>query len=411
MANLKGGNAVVRILLVHGEKIGMFAIVVCAGMLFWSALGGDRLEDDQQPEKLRQIADRANQHVLNFKWNELDDEDRLLAEPVSGEAMAPVVRKHFPPSRHLWNRPVLDPVSLRTDPLLLAVEDLEVHGDSGLWASADPTIIEKNRLEALNKEAKERLEENQARARIRVDEESSRGGPGGRGGRSSLLDEGRGVDRRATPAARKTGPIVVSARSQAQLAGFEQISAKSWVTVLAKVPIEKQNQLYQQALLNSSGYDLGRDAPTYLGYIVERSEVTDEGEGEWKRTASVNFERLEETIASYPFVPTVLVSSRYTHSLLTHPLPPLILRDWDRRVTHSSIPLIEEDVPEDMFAVEETKASDVPLGEDEIFAPSAEDRQDNRGSGQIRTGVRNPDQGFGVGYGGVERGGGRGRGG
>ena len=65
MANLKGGNAMVRILLVHGEKIGMFAIVVCAGMLFWSALGGDRLEDDQQPEKLVLLANRANQHVLN----------------------------------------------------------------------------------------------------------------------------------------------------------------------------------------------------------------------------------------------------------------------------------------------------------------------------------------------------------
>ncbi|MCH7751568.1 MAG: hypothetical protein IH898_05370 [Planctomycetes bacterium] len=91
----------------------------------------------------------------------------------------------------------------------------------------------------------------------------------------------------------------------------------------------------------------------------------------------------------------------------------MILRDWDRRVTHSSIPLITEDVPEDMFDVEETEASDVLLSEDEFFAPSAEDRQDNwrrgaeRGSFSSRRStslrsqrVRRPSRGYGSGYGG-----------
>ena len=50
--SLKSGNWGVRFLLLHGEKIGVAAIGVCALMLVWSALGRDNLGEDKQPERL-----------------------------------------------------------------------------------------------------------------------------------------------------------------------------------------------------------------------------------------------------------------------------------------------------------------------------------------------------------------------
>ncbi len=373
MANLKGGNAIVRFLLAHGEKLGIAAVAICAGMLFWSAVKLDHLGPEQQPDKLIQLANQASQHLQEFTWEGLDKENKLQAEKLSGETMAPVVRDNFPLLEPPWNRPVLDPVSLRTDPQLLAAEDLEVHGDSGLWASADPAVIEQKRLEAMKEQQK--LSKKEEATRLREQTESDRGGREGRG--SSLFDERRtGRDRETAPA-RNGGPIVVTASSRSTLQGFEEISAKSWVTIVAKVPIKKQYHLYDDALMNSSGYNSAQDVPSYRGYKVERAEVTDEGQGEWKTIASIDERRLEKTIRSYPFDPLELISGRYVHPLLTHPLPPLILRDWDRRVTHSSIPLASEETPEGMIESDEVEEGDQPLGEDDMFAASPSHRRDS----------------------------------
>lgn len=394
MANLKGGNAIVRFLLAHGEKLGIAAVAICAGVLFWSALKLDHLGPNEQPDKLIQLANQANQHIEDFTWEVLDPNSKVIAEPVSGKAMPPVVREYFPPLEAPWNRPVLDPVSLRTDPQLLAAVDLEVHGDSGLWASALPEVIEQKQLEALQEQQRLRKEEEEAR--LREQTESERGGRGDRetrGGRGSredrggrrIFEGGRGGREREAAPTRNDGPVVVNASSRAMLQGFEEISAKSWVTVVAKVPIEKQYQLYDEALMNASGYDPGQDIPTYRGYIVERAEVTEEGQGEWQRVASIDEPRLERAIRSYPFEPLELVSNQYIHPLLTHPLPPLILRDWDRRVTHSSIPLASEEVLEDVYETDEVEEGDQPLGEDNIFAAApSDDRMNNFGREGLR---------------------------
>ena len=60
-SKLKSGNLVVRLLLAHGEKLGIGAILICAGMLVWSSLGRESLKPEQQPEKLVSAADRAIQ--------------------------------------------------------------------------------------------------------------------------------------------------------------------------------------------------------------------------------------------------------------------------------------------------------------------------------------------------------------
>jgi len=238
-SNLKSGNAAVRFLLKHGEKLGMGAIAVCAGMLLWSAIGRERLPDDHTASNLTQIASSAQQKIDRASWDAVPEEIRIKADQVIGGERKPIESGNFPPWSHAIDRPILDPVGLRTDPVLFTAEELEVHGDSGLWASADPKIIDRKRIEAIKEQKRLAKEEERRAERSRRSEGDRRGGGrenlfGGRGrgeetGRGGSLRRGRG------------GTIVQQTKTGAQLRGFEEITARSWVTLLAKVPIEVQH--------------------------------------------------------------------------------------------------------------------------------------------------------------------------
>ena len=52
--NLKSGNAIIRLLLAHGEKLGIAAILICTGMIAWSAIGRERIE--RTPNQLQTLA-------------------------------------------------------------------------------------------------------------------------------------------------------------------------------------------------------------------------------------------------------------------------------------------------------------------------------------------------------------------
>ena len=352
MAKLKSGNVIVRLLLAHGEKIGILAILICAGMLVYSATGLERLADDRKPGDLEQMTSSARQTIDNTKWEDVDPNQKIIAAPPS-ETMADVDPLHFPVLDYSLDRPPLNPTKLRLDPALLVVEDLEVYGDSGLWAYAHPDVIEQNRLKAM-----EEADEKAAAEAAKADDDEGDSRLFGREGREGRVGAGRFGGERTNPRGRgrgrgeeddrkprkREGPVVLTSSGRSQLQGFEEIQAQSWVTVVGRVPIKKQFELYQEALEEASGYVPDRDVPRYRGCYIERAEVTAAGTGEWTQIAILNEKGLLKKTESYPPLGTQpIVPSQYTHPILTHPLPPLILRDWDRRVTHSSIPTIEEE--------------------------------------------------------------------
>jgi len=428
-ANLKGGNALVRLLLAHGEKIGMAGIVVCAALLLWSAFGRERLGDDQDPEDLQQLASRADTHIKGFRWDAVDEENRLVAQPVSSETMKEIPRHQFPPYAHGFDRRLLEPIGLRTDPMLLTAEDLEVHGDSGLWAFSDAKTIERKQLQAIADEKRKKKERENNRQRGRG--ENPRGGPRGGGlygGEAGAA--GRGAAGRGGRVAKKGEAIVVPTRTGAQLQGFEQVKADSWVTLLAKVPIELQNQHYDDALQSARGYDPRRDVPIYRGYLVERAEVTDAGQGKWERIAKVSGKTIEKELDTYPVNLPDVIDPDYNHPVLTHPLPPLILREWGEQASHSSMPLLSER-DKNMREEEEAKEGiEETTEEEDVFAgPSTPDRRGGRsgmrGSSRrgspsrrapmrgegMRGGMRGGGEGMGMMEMGMEMGGGGGMGG
>jgi uncharacterized membrane protein YgcG len=387
-SGLKGGNAVVRLLLAHGEKIGIVAILACAGMLIWSALNVPTLDANQTPEELSRKADQADSHVNSFKWQEISAQDmpeapKVVAKPFEVDAMQQVKKENWPPVNP-FNPPVIPPQKLRTDPLLLTAMDLEVHADGGLWATANPEEISRRKKAALAAQQKAEREERDREAR-EANEDDRDGGRGGRRGRGRDDDRGGDDERPRGPNA----TVVVRPRQGVELEGFETINAQSWITVLARIPIKDQNNLYEDALKTARGFNAATDLPQYLGYVVERAEITHEGQGEWKVIAQVNNKSLTKELESYPVYPPEVVAQRFVHPLMTHPLPPLILKEWDDRVKHSSMSLAVDDVP----------PIDEPLEEGPAEAEAAEGEDVDDGG----FGVTRPQPGAGGPYG--ERGG------
>jgi hypothetical protein len=133
----------------------------------------------------------------------------------------------------------------------------------------------------------------------------------------------------------------------------------------------QQNQMYEDALKNTRGYDPMKDVPDYMGYQVQRAEITDKGQGEWQSLGDVTAMGIQKVMETWPVSQTTeMVSPQYVHPVLTFPLPPMILRPWGDDVTHSDMPL---QTPEDILAELEAEAAAAAEAEAEPGAEGAEE--------------------------------------
>jgi hypothetical protein len=430
-AKLKGANGFVRFLLQHGEKIGIAAVLIVAALLIFKSLGREKLGENRQPAQLTAEAQKADQKVQNMNWESFPRDQRTDStqfQARSGElVMTPVKPEAFPPIPP-FNPPVTEPVKLRSDPILVAATELEAHGSSGLWMDADPTVIKQKMIEAAQKAEKDRLEMEKEQQQMEEESNEGRGRGRGRGeggygrGGYGRGEGGYGGYGRGDMAGQKTkdGAIVVQPTGGAQMQGFEDIRNKSWVTVVAKVPLKQQIQMNTDALAQARNFVPTEDFPKYVGYIVERAEVTDAGQGPWvtitkppvsAKTIIKKAERWPPTNQPEPVKPN------YLHPILTHPLPPMVMRSWGEDVTHSDMPLptpeelargFVEEAPQPKK--EEEDKADEPFGA--VIDPLAGQMQYGRG-GEMAYG--RPGGGYGggeYGRGGGEYGrGGYGRGG
>jgi hypothetical protein len=334
----------------------------------YSSFGRPVVDAAKQPDRLNQEATKANLHVQQMSWEAFPKEEKTdfasFESQPGDKYLTPVDPQQYPP-KPPWNENVIPPVKLRQDPVLVAATDLEVRPGSGLWMAADPDVIlEKMRAAAMEARDREREAAEEAE---RMAEEGEGGRGGGRRGR-----EGMGMDSRGgmgfgdmSGTKTKDGALVVPPAGGAQMQGFEDIREKSWVTVLAKIPIKQQFQMYEDALASARGFNVTIDQPRYLGYVVERAEVTEEGTGKFLPLATMTAKTLTAKMSEWP--PTQSMdpgNPKYNHPLLTHPLPPMIMREWGNEITHSDLPI---PTPEDLMReAEEAAAAQLPAAEEEV---------------------------------------------
>lgn len=126
-----------------------------------------------------------------------------------------------------------------------------------------------------------------------------------------------------------------------------QIRALRWIVVTGLVPFEKQELAYDETFKQSRGYDPENDYPSYLGYWVQRVEVTDSGD------VAPDWENAETFISSKMFRAATqgwsdskdveIVPSEFLEERLVFPLGPLVNREWDVNVAHEpEIPIIRD---------------------------------------------------------------------
>jgi len=353
-AKLKNANAITRFLLAHGEKLGMAAVLAVAFLLIWKSLGRERLDANNQPSQLATSADAATNHYMGMSWNNFPKEERVDAQEFAARAsdgvMTPVRAADFPLIAPI-NPRVTEPIGLRVDPTLLAPEKLEVNSGSGLWAVSDPEVIKRMAIELLKKQQRQAKDAEEAARE--AEREMEQGGRGRRGRGESF---GRGEAGMRGFAGGAMGGLemtdddvpVVRPTNAAGTQGFEEIRNTSWVTVLAKVPIKQQVEKYEDALAAARGYDPATDMPVYIGYQIQRAEVTEDGLSDWV-TVSVLKKTIIEALERRPIEYPEVANEKYVNPLLTWPLPAMVLRPWGKEVTHSDLPIpTPEDLLEEM---------------------------------------------------------------
>ena len=420
-SNSSGLTGIKGLFLKHIEKLGMIAVVIAAGMLVYKSMSVESLPPENEAQRLSQLISQTKNSMDEFTWEDADDNDKVVTVPFDIQTAEKLDSKKYATSRTGLNRPVVAPSQLRTDPVLLAAQDLEIHASSGLLASIDEAIIEQRRLQIQLMEERKAMEAEKKREEQRRNADRGRGGgeggyggmEGGYGGRGGI-GEG-GVDDPDHPKRRRiTGRVQPAG---IPLSGDERIDKIYWATIVAKVPIEDQLNMYRDALENSRSYSPDVDAPMYLGYFVERAEVKAGAKPTWERVpglrkGAVLASVIEKKTKDWAQTPPEVVDPRAVNSILTFPLPPLVGRDWGDNATHSEIPLAVDVEPEEEPVIEVDEEEPIAEGDEPDFgagiaSPRRRGNTGRGGYGGMEGGYGGMEGGYGGmegGYGGMEGG-------
>ncbi len=344
-----GLGAIKGFALKHAEKAVMLLVVACAGYLLYATLSHESLQDSQSATRLTSKANDVKRTIDDYTWPQAVENapgEVRRHEPLRTAGSVEIDPKPYLPEGILHPQ-VVPPTELRKDPKLMPVADLEGHGITGLFGFIDEEEARRRELDLARTEA-ERARDQELENERMAEGQGGRGGRGNRGGRGGEFGEFGGLapgeDANRRPVSIQMG------RAGVDLDGSELIRALSCAVVLAKVPLPEQLQEYKKALANSRSYDPSQDYPRYLGYRVQRAEVTGEGELDWKGVgmrdgktnrvlSAVTEKYIDRAIYNWAGGLEDVYDPRYGHPALTLPLAPLVARNWDEMAYLSDIPL------------------------------------------------------------------------
>ncbi|MEM1304575.1 MAG: hypothetical protein AAGG46_06745, partial [Planctomycetota bacterium] len=340
----KGGNAIVGLLLAHGEKLGI-GVIAC--LVAWLLYGSTQYEGvDKQPGDLSSLATDARTHFQDrFGWTNAveEPEGARLAEEFTPLAAVRVAAGDYPIAEQGWDPAVVPPIVLREDPPLLpAIGLLARAGTELMGFEGDLALQDDIALRDLKEElAKKKAAEEERRRQEREE---------GRGGRDDIDVDDK--NRRQVRNGGRRGGVSPDEDDRREVI--------SYVTLLAKVPVEEQTAAYWSTFQNALGFEQADDQPVYLGYLVERREVAAGQPSGWEpvflrngyddaRLGGVDSRTLVRSTADWLEELEEVADTNYTHDVLTFPLPPLIGRTWGPEVVHPDTPLqVESDMAQQL---------------------------------------------------------------
>lgn len=294
-------------LLQNVEKIVLGLIVVVMLLMLYSAwTGAGRFE--RTPEQLLQAVDNGKKEIERTPA----DSAELVVADYASQATQSRAEVAVKPYSHtvLWDKPLFDKRPLRDAPPLFAVQKLR--GASGVGAFRTVAV---------------------AAAR--------------------------------PAAARRTGRAGADAAAPAATTRGDTLSGQRWIVVTGLVPIERQETAYTEAFKQSVFYDPQRDYPAYLGYWVERVEVSsagDEANPNWdKATKFMSKQAINGALETWSATASKeVVAGKYLDDTLAFPLGPLVNQTWGPDVAH------EPEIPVRKGAEREMGMGGMGMGEGEL---------------------------------------------
>lgn len=343
----KGMGAIKGLALRHGEKVVMLLVLICVGLLVYSTLSHTSLPSEHTSDKLTTQASQVREAAEKYSFTQaIESEDAAsevrVHQPIQSSSGFAIDAEKYPIAA--FDGSVVPPLELRKDPELLPPVKFEGHGVTGLFAFLDDDVARSKELAQARDELQRQRELEEERKREAEAEERRRGNRGG--------PEDTETDERRTVA----GQML---QAGVELDGSEDIQQLSCAVVTAKVPLAEQLAAYKRAFGSTRDYDAADDLPQYLGYKVERADVTSGGEGEleWQPVLFRNGHyRIEGDNKRYLDAVTNVADAlaRITHNWpqgaedefaaiyanesLTMLPAPLVGRNWQEMAYHSDVP-------------------------------------------------------------------------
>lgn len=406
-----------ELLFRHFEKGIFAALVLATGLLVYSGLSMPNYLDKQKPDAMEQGANQVKTSIDEDHWAQiLENEDRLTKVDVvarTNESIRPVSAQTYT-MLHPWEGKSIESSLKREDPKLLPPIDLMVSGVvANLAVKSRDGVYALNDLEnaePIVKTPERRRPERPRRGRgataMMGSGSEMEGGMMGMEGEmgSGMMGEemasgmmpgmpgGSGMPGMMGPG---MGAAATGRRLDAKKfdQGFRPtLTANSnlvpvmghFIAGVAVMPHKELYRAFDEALKNRDGYDPRRDQPFYLGFQLQRADVTDKSvdqltEQDWVLRLNSTFYK-QLLLGSWAGYAKEIVSGKYRDPELTTPIPPVLLEHYAHFASHPKIPLGDED-PRAAFQMQQPGKA-IPVGP--ILPDASEDANETFGSAPPR---------------------------
>lgn len=282
----------------HVEKAVLVVMGICLIMFIFSSIGREKLPPEREPDRLTLQSDNARQHIEKSSF---EKEKEKIRPPDAVVYEQSVQRDPVDLATYNTRVEILPPIVkskvLRDEPIYLPLADLQVGVGFGSIATMDPNVAD----EAIKFKRKNQ--------------------PGAMEDMQMPEEAARVVDRQV--------------RKGAKAGKDDKLVVKYWAIVTGLVPVRKQKEEYTKTFESAVNYEPEQDIPKYVGFLIERAEVSS---GDLQNLKWTAIQRNEEFRLSWTEEMQDPVMMDYVTPTFVDPLAPLVGEEWGTYVGHPKIP-------------------------------------------------------------------------
>ncbi|MGV3483208.1 MAG: hypothetical protein ACO1RT_02185 [Planctomycetaceae bacterium] len=391
-------DAIQEFLFRHVEKFIFGVLIVVAVFLIYQGVSKPDILAVHQPDAMEQRANQVKLSIDDDHWDAIK-EPRIPALDIvarTNKTIQPVDSTVYS-LPHPWEAKSIESSIKRSDPMIPVPVELQVHGVVASLAMksyepyplktlepADPAVkVEKKekRLSAREKRMQEMMMMESGYDTSMMDPsmmDPSMMDP------SMMMDQGMG----GAPA-----KPVRSIKADLYDQGFRPTGALTevapavghFIAGTALMPQKKIFDEFEKALAQADGYSPQRDQPYYLGFDLQRADVTNKSvdqlvEADWVTRGNSRY--LQKVLLyRWSGMAKEIVAGKYRDPELTAAIPPVLLDHYEWFASHPKIPVGDEPLPGAGSALPEKEQGPVgPITPDDVRALSGKGRTTGGGS-------------------------------